>query len=370
MGKMLRTGNDRVTICHDFGRVAEWLCRGLQILVCRFDSGLGLQIIVIRNFLMAKVLDFESQVLELEGKIKELRDVSKIGDIDVATEISRMQQKVDKLLIQIYEKLTPWQKVQVARHPDRPKFLDYLHNLFSDFIPLAGDRVFAEDSAIVSGLARFDNKISCMVLGQEKGADTEQRLKHNFGMPKPEGYRKAYRIMDLADRFNLPIISFIDTSGAFPGIESEERGQAEAIAKCMEKSFQISVPFISVIIGEGGSGGAIAIASSDYVLMLEHSVYSVISPEGCASILWKDDKKASVAAEVQKLTARDLLELKVIDSIVKEPIGGAHRNKRETINNLKKEITRFIGFSLDVPPEMRKENRRKKFMGMGDGFLV
>ena len=317
---------------------------------------------------MSIVLDFESQVLVIEKKIKELREASKIGDIDVASEITRMQSKVDRLLKQIYQKLTPWQKVQVARHPDRPKFTDYLNIAFTDFVELAGDRLFSDDSAIIGGLARLDD-MPCLIIGQEKGCDTESRLAHNFGMPKPEGYRKVYRLMDLADRFDLPVISFIDTSGAYPGIESEERGQAEAIAKCMEKSFQISVPFVSVIIGEGGSGGAIAIASADYVMMLENSIYSVISPEGCASILWKDETKSETAAEVQKLTAEDLLELKIIDKIIEEPIGGAHRNVLEAIENVKNDVKEYIEKARSLSDEERRDFRRTKFISMGDQFV-
>ncbi len=318
---------------------------------------------------MSFVLDFESQVLSIEKKIAELREVSKLGDVDVANEIIRMQAKVEKILAQIYQKLTPWQKVQVARHPERPKFTDYLNGIFTDFVELSGDRLFAEDKAIYGGFAKIDGQ-KCMVIGQEKGYDTETRLKHNFGMPKPEGYRKVCRLFDLAERFALPIFSFIDTSGAFPGLESEERGVAEAIARCMEKSFQISVPFIASVIGEGGSGGAIAIATADYILMLEHSVYSVISPEGCASILWKDDTKANVAAEVQKLTAPDLLSLGVIDALVPEPVGGAHRNKSATLANLKKEMLKYLNKSLASSPEDRKNARRTKFMNMGKQFLA
>ena len=318
---------------------------------------------------MSMILDFESQVVDIEKKIAALRDASKIGDLDVASEITKMQSKVDKMLSQIYQKLTPWQKVQVARHPERPKFIDYINEIFTNFVELSGDRFFADDQAIIGGFAELDG-IKCVVIGEEKGRDTDSRLKHNFGMPKPEGYRKAYRLMDIANRFSLPIFSFVDTSGAFPGMESEERGVAEAIAKCMEKSFQIEVPFISSIIGEGGSGGAIAIATADYILMLEHSIYSVISPEGCASILWKDDSKANLAAETQKLTASDLLSLGIIDSIVREPIGGAHRNKKEAIENLKKEIMTYLKKSESLSSQDRKEIRRKKFINMGSQFLL
>ena len=294
---------------------------------------------------MGIVLDFESQVLGLEKKISELRETSKIGDVDFAREITKMQSKIDRILVQIYQKLTPWQKVQVARHPERPKFSDY------------------------GGFAKIDGQ-KCVVIGQEKGHDTETRLKHNFGMPKPEGYRKVCRLFELAEKFELPVFAFVDTSGAFPGLESEERGVAEAIARCMEKSFQMSVPFISTIIGEGGSGGAVAIATADYVLMLEHSVYSVISPEGCASILWKDDSKANMAAEVQKLTAPDLLSLGIIDAIVIEPIGVAHRNKAQAINILKKELLKYLNKSLALTLEERKNTRRNKYLNIGNQFLV
>ncbi|MDR1391064.1 MAG: acetyl-CoA carboxylase carboxyltransferase subunit alpha [Holosporales bacterium] len=317
---------------------------------------------------MGVVLDFERQVVNIEKKILELRQASKIEDIDVAAEITKMQRKVDKLLAQIYKKLTPWQIVQVARHPERPKFTDYLNGIFTDFIELAGDRLFADDHAIIGGFATIGD-VRCIVIGQEKGDDTESRVKHNFGMPKPEGYRKICRLMDIAEKFSLPIFSFIDTAGAFPGAESEERGVAEAIARCMEKSFQIRVPFISSVIGEGGSGGAIAAAVSDFVLMLEYSIYSVISPEGCASILWKDESKSSVAAEVQKLTAPDLYKYGIIDGIIKEPVGGAHRDKLRAIDNLKKELVRYLKKSEFVNEEDRKEMRRKKFMSIGNFFL-
>ncbi len=308
-----------------------------------------------------KGLEFESSVCELEQKIAELNALT--SELDVSAEIKRMQNKVDKMLTQIYAKLTPWQTVAVARHPDRPKFNDYLTTLFTDFIELRGDRCFADDSAIIGGLASFRER-SCIVIGQEKGHDTESRIKHNFGMPKPEGYRKVYRLFDLADRFNLPVITFIDTSGAYPCAESEERGQAEAIAKCLEKSFQIHVPFVAVVIGEGGSGGAIAIGCADVVLMLEHSIYSVISPEGCASILWKDDSKAEIAASAQRLTAKDLLEMNIIDKIIKEPIGGAHRNKTQTIDNVGAAIEGAL--SLDIDPA----KRMTRFSQIGSEYVI
>ncbi len=318
---------------------------------------------------MSIVFDFEEQVSALEKKIIELRNAAQIGDIDVANEITRMQNKIDRMLTQIYQKLTPWQTVQVSRHPDRPKFAYYLENIFEDFIEIAGDRLFADDQAIITGFATIDN-IKCCIIGQEKGIDTESRLKHNFGMPKPEGYRKAIRIMDLANKFNLPILTFIDTAGAYPGLESEERGVAEAIAKCMEKSFQLKVPFISTIIGEGGSGGAIAIATADKVLMFEHSIYSVISPEGCASILWKDETKNNLAAEVQKLTAKDLKALGVIDEIVKEPIGGAHRNKKLAADTVKQVLIKNIQKELSLDSKSRQIRRRQKFKTIGDEFLI
>lgn len=308
-----------------------------------------------------KGLEFESSVCELEQKIAELNALT--SELDVSAEIKRMQNKVDKMLTQIYAKLTPWQTVAVARHPDRPKFNDYLTTLFTDFVELRGDRCFADDSAIIGGLASFRER-SCIVIGQEKGHDTESRIKHNFGMPKPEGYRKVYRLFDLADRFDLPVITFIDTSGAYPCAESEERGQAEAIAKCLEKSFQIHVPFVAIVIGEGGSGGAIAIGCADVVLMLEHSIYSVISPEGCASILWKDDSKAEIAASAQRLTAKDLLEMNIIDKIIKEPIGGAHRNKTQTIDNVGAAIEGAL--SLDIDPA----KRMTRFSQIGSEYVI
>ncbi|HLD96030.1 MAG TPA: acetyl-CoA carboxylase carboxyltransferase subunit alpha, partial [Alphaproteobacteria bacterium] len=255
-------------------------------------------------------LDFERPIADLEGKVEELRHIADEGDLYIAEEIKRLELKIEKLIKQIYQNLSPWQKVQVARHTNRPQFLDYANALFPDFIPLAGDRLFAEDRAIVAGLASLDG-INVMVIGQQKGNDTETRLKHNFGMPKPEGYRKAQRLMLLAERFKLPILTFIDTAGAFPGLDAEERGQAEAIAKCIEVGLKVNVPVICIVIGEGGSGGAIAIGTGNRILMLENSVYSVISPEGCASILWRSATKASDAADAQKLTAQDLKKLKV-----------------------------------------------------------
>lgn len=290
---------------------------------------------------MATILEFEKSVLSLEKQIEELQKSAQVEDPSVSSDITRLREKIDKMLKKLYSNLSPWDTVQVARLPERPKFSDYLKGMFTDFVELCGDRICGEDPAIVCGFAKIDNR-KCMLIGQEKGFDTESRIKHNFGMPRPEGYRKVIRLLDLADKFNLPIITLIDTSGAYPGLESEERGQAEAIARCIEKSLKINVPIISTIIGEGGSGGAIALATADFVLMLEHSIYSVISPEGCASILWKDDKKASIAAEILHLTATDLKKFGIIDAIIKEPAGGAHRNKEKTIQSVKKSILQYL----------------------------
>src|SRR5512147_1419544 len=268
---------------------------------------------------MRTFLDFEKPVAELEGKIAELRHLSSTSDLDIAKEVGRMQAKLEALLKQIYSRLTPWQEAQVARHVDRPHTLDYIRRLAGDFTPLAGDRAFAEDAAMIGGIGRLRGR-ACVLLGKEKGADTDARLKHNFGMARPEGYRKAQRLMRLADRFGLPVIALVDTSGAYPGKGAEERGQAEAIARSIETCLDIKVPLIAAIIGEGGSGGAIALAAGNAILMMEHAIYSVISPEGCASILWRSSDQAKDAAEALKLTAQDLLELGVIDVIVPEPL--------------------------------------------------
>ena len=310
------------------------------------------------------MLDFEKSVVSLEKQLSDLRASTKLNDINVASVISKLQEKIDKLLKQIYSKLTPWDIVQVARLPERPKFLDYLNGFCSDFIELSGDRLFGNDKSIIGGFATIDDQ-RCIIIGQEKGSDTESRLEHNFGMPMPEGYRKVLRLFDLADRFNLPVINIIDTSGAYPGLESEERGQA----RCIEKSFRVKSPMISIIIGEGGSGGAVAMATTDYVLMLEYSIYSVISPEGCASILWKDDSKASVAASIQHITAKQLYELKVIDEIIKEPIGGAHRNKELIIESVKNSIVKYLNESKLITIKERIKNRRSKFQLMGSNYL-
>ena len=274
---------------------------------------------------MQHSLDFEKPITELESKIEELRHLSSSSDVNIAEEIARLQKKSSKLLQNIYAKLTPWQTVTVARHPARPHLVNYIDALFEDFVPLAGDRVFGEDAAIIGGFGRFKDQ-SIMILGQEKGHDTESRLKHGFGMPKPEGYRKAQRLMKLADQYRLPIVTFIDTAGASPVAQAEERGQAEAIARSIEVSLSVQVPVISFIIGEGGSGGAIAIATANRVYMLQNAIYSVISPEGCAAILWRSRDYREEAAEALKLRATDLLKLGIIDGIVSEPLGGAHRN--------------------------------------------
>ncbi|VAV96839.1 Acetyl-coenzyme A carboxyl transferase alpha chain, partial [hydrothermal vent metagenome] len=287
---------------------------------------------------MRTYLDFEKPIAELEGRIEDLRQTNGAVDVNVGEEIEKLQGKADQLLLDAYGKLTRWQKTLVARHASRPHFSDYVTRLVEDFTPLSGDRAFGEDTAIVGGPARFRGR-SIVLIGHEKGSDTAARVKHNFGMARPEGYRKAMRLMDLAERFNLPVVTLIDTPGAYPGRGAEERGQAEAIASCTEKCLGLGTPLVSVIAGEGGSGGAIALAAGNRVLMLEHSVYSVISPEGCASILWKDaagkgENKAPEAAEAMKISAQDLMDLGVIDTIVSEPVGGAHRDPDATIERL------------------------------------
>jgi acetyl-CoA carboxylase carboxyl transferase subunit alpha len=274
---------------------------------------------------MTAYLEFEKPVAELEARIAELREASAGDEIDISAELERLETKSAELLVSTYGALTPWQKTQVARHPARPHFKDYVELIFDEFMPLGGDRNFGEDQAIVGGLARLGDR-KLVLIGHEKGNDTESRIRHNFGMGKPEGYRKAIRLMDLAGRFGLPVVTLVDTSGAFPGVEAEERGQAEAIARSTEACLALPTPFVSAIVGEGGSGGAVALATAERVLMLEHAVYSVISPEGCASILWRTAEKAPQAAEAMKMTAQDLLELGVIDRIVREPVGGAHRD--------------------------------------------
>lgn len=310
------------------------------------------------------LLEFERPVQELEAKISELRKVSSSGDVNIAAEVSRMQAKADRLLRQIYSKLSPAQKVLVARHPERPHFLDYVQEIVSDFVPLAGDRRFGEDSALIAGIGRISGR-ACLVMGQEKGNNTEMRLRHNFGMARPEGYRKALRLMEMAGRFQIPVVTLVDTAGAYPGVGAEERGQSEAIAACIETCLNISVPILSVIIGEGGSGGAIAIATADRVYMLEHSIYSVISPEGCASILWRSGSYAAEAAAALRLTAQDLKKLGVVDSIIEEPLGGAHRNPAETFDRVRAQIE--TGFSEMCPwdPRTIRQIRRDKYLNIG-----
>jgi acetyl-CoA carboxylase carboxyl transferase subunit alpha len=310
---------------------------------------------------MAYHLEFEKPLVELEVKISELQNMH---GVNLQDEIMRLQEKADRILVQTYSKLTPEQKVQVARHPDRPHFRDYAKRLIQDFTPLAGDRLFGEDHALLGGLGRFRGQ-SCVIMGQEKGFDTQSRIHHNFGMPRPEGYRKAQRLMQMAHHFSLPIITLVDTAGAYPGIEAEERGQSEAIAKSIESCLRAEVPLVSVIIGEGGSGGAIAIAAADRVLMLEHSIYSVISPEGCASILWRSAEFAKDAARALKLTAQDLKEHGIIDTIIEEPMGGAHREPGRAIDTVGDYIEETLNdlSSLDGPT--LKAYRRQKFLDIG-----
>jgi acetyl-CoA carboxylase carboxyl transferase subunit alpha len=313
---------------------------------------------------MTVFLDFEREIAALEEKIEELRHLDSSGKVNIVTEITTLQKKAEKLINQTYSKLTPWQKVKVARHPERPQFFNYLEGLFEEFTTLAGDRCFGEDQAIVGGLARFRGK-PVMVIGQQKGQDTEARIRHNFGMSRPEGYRKARRLMELADRFHLPLITFIDTNGAWPGIDAEERGQAEAIARSIEACLKVNVPLISIVIGEGGSGGAIAIGAANKVMMLEHAVYSVISPEGCASILWRSAEKAPEAAEAQKITAQDLYKLGVIDEIINEPMGGAHRAPDQAIRAVGEAIDRALVTLSAHEGRKLMQMRRDKFLAMG-----
>ncbi|AEI37523.1 MAG: acetyl-CoA carboxylase carboxyltransferase subunit alpha [Zymomonas mobilis subsp. pomaceae] len=312
---------------------------------------------------MVSYLDFEKPVAELQARIAELRKVTS-DEMDLEREISDLESKVQKLLRDTYAHLTPWQKTQVARHPERPHFHDYIKALCDDFIPLAGDRLFGEDPAIIGGLARINNQ-RVMIIGQEKGNDTESRIKHNFGMARPEGYRKAIRLMKMADRFNLPVVTLVDTSGAFPGVDAEERGQAEAIARSTETCLSIGVPLLSIIVGEGGSGGAIAIAAANRLLMFEHAVYSVISPEGCASILWRAAEKASDAATAMKMTATDLYGLGIVDRIVLEPVGGAHREPVAAIAALKVAILQELAFLTPLDAQALRSMRRKKFLDIG-----
>jgi acetyl-CoA carboxylase carboxyl transferase subunit alpha len=317
---------------------------------------------------MQSYLDFEKPVADLEGKIAELKSLAQTDQaVSIDEEVTRLSIRAEEALTDIYRKLTPWQKTQVARHPQRPHFSDYIKTLITEWTPLAGDRKFSEDAALQAGFGRFNGE-PVAILGQEKGSDTESRLKHNFGMARPEGYRKAVRIMDMADRFNIPLISFVDTSGAYPGIGAEERGQAEAIARSTEKCLDLGVPNLAIIIGEGGSGGAIAIATANRVLMLENAVYSVISPEAGASILWRDAAKAQDAANNMKITAADLLSFGIIDGIIPEPPGGAHRHPDAVMASTRAAIAQFLtDFDGRSRLELR-EHRREKFLAIGSNL--
>lgn len=313
---------------------------------------------------MATFLDFEKPLAELEARVAELRETNEAGSLNIDTEIERLQAKSERLLRDTYAKLTPWQKTQVARHPERPHFTDYVAGLVEDFVPLAGDRGFGEDRAIIGGLGKLRGR-KVMLIGHEKGDDTASRLRHNFGMAKPEGYRKAIRLMKLADKFGLPVVTLVDTPGAFPGVQAEERGQAEAIARSTEQCLELSVPLVAAIVGEGGSGGAIALAAANRVLMLEHSVYAVISAEGCASILWRTADKAAEAAEAMRITAADLKQLGVIERIVAEPVGGAHRDPAAAIAMLGDALSEELqALATKTGAELRSE-RRAKFLAIG-----
>ncbi|MEL7256216.1 MAG: acetyl-CoA carboxylase carboxyltransferase subunit alpha [Pseudomonadota bacterium] len=319
---------------------------------------------------MTNYLDFEKPLAEIEGKAEELRAMARTNEeMDVEAEAAALDRKAADMLVDLYKSLTPWRKCQVARHPDRPHCQDYIKALFSEYTPLAGDRNFADDQAVMGGLARF-NDTPVVVIGHEKGNDTKSRIERNFGMARPEGYRKAIRLMDLADRFGLPVITLVDTPGAYPGKGAEERGQSEAIARATEMCLRIGVPLISVIIGEGGSGGAVAFASANRVAMLEHSIYSVISPEGCASILWKDAEKMREAAEALRLTAQDLTKLGVADKVITEPLGGAHRDPQAAIESVGRAIEQMLKQLSDKSPEALVDDRRKKFLSMGSQGLA
>jgi acetyl-CoA carboxylase carboxyl transferase subunit alpha len=319
---------------------------------------------------MHTYLEFERPIAELEGKIVELRKLAEEDPaMQIETEVGRLQSRADGMVRDIYSKLTPWQKVLVARHPGRPHFSDYARNLFDEFTPLAGDRSFGDDHAIIAALARFRGR-AVAVIGHEKGNDTKSRLKHNFGMAMPEGYRKAQRLFEMADRFGLPVVSLVDTAGAYSGVAAEERGQSEAIARSTQAGLELRVPFVSTIIGEGGSGGALAIATANRVYMLEHSVYSVISPEGCASILWRKPEKTQDAAAAMKMSAQDCLALKVIDAIVPEPLGGAQRAPEEAILNVGEQIARALAEMDRIPGDELRRERRAKYLAMGRSLAV
>ena len=317
---------------------------------------------------MLTYLDFEKPIAELESRIRDMKNLESGEDINIAEEVMRLETKRDKLLRDTYKKLTPGQKIKVARHPQRPHFKDYAEKLITDFMPLAGDRAFSEDEAIIGGLGRFRGQ-SVMIIGHEKGHDTQSRLRHNFGMARPEGYRKTIRLLKMAEQFDIPVITLVDTTGAYPGVGAEERGQAEAIARSTEACLGLKVPLVSIIVGEGGSGGAVALAAGNRVLMMEHAVYSVISPEGCASILWRTPDHAEDAAEALKITAQDLLKLKVIDEIIPEPVGGAHRDHALVMDMTRKALEASLSELSTLGGDKLKELRRKKFLNMGKAAL-
>ncbi|WP_438960940.1 acetyl-CoA carboxylase carboxyltransferase subunit alpha [Nereida sp.] len=320
---------------------------------------------------MTHYLDFEKPLAEIEGKAEELRAMARGNEeMDISKEAAALDKKAADMLVDLYKNnLTPWRKCQIARHPERPHCKDYIEALFTEYTPLAGDRAFGEDDAVMGGLARF-NDAPVVVIGHEKGYDTKTRLERNFGMARPEGYRKAVRLMDMADRFGLPVITLVDTPGAYPGKGAEERGQSEAIARSTQKCLQLRVPLVSVVIGEGGSGGAVAFATANRLIMLEHSVYSVISPEGCASILWKDAEKMREAAEALRLTAQDLTKLGICDSIIKEALGGAHRNIDDTIADVGKGISEMLATLGKMSPDELLKERRQKFLDLGSKGLA
>jgi acetyl-CoA carboxylase carboxyl transferase subunit alpha len=319
---------------------------------------------------MQTYLEFEKPIAELEGKIHELRSVGQTeGAVDIFDEIQKLEVKVAEQVERLYKNLDAWQKTQVARHPARPHCMDYIETLVDDFMPLAGDRLYSEDYAIIAGLGRWQGQ-SVAILGHEKGSNTQDRLKHNFGMARPEGYRKAIRIMDMAERFNLPVVTLVDTAGAYPGIGAEERGQSEAIARCTDKCLQLGVPFVSVIIGEGGSGGALALATASRILMLEHSIYTVASPEACASILWRSSEHANTAATALKVTAQDLEQLGVIDRILTEPVGGAHRDRAQMMSDVGLAVAGELAKLASLSPQELRDNRRQKFLDMGRSGIV
>ena len=319
---------------------------------------------------MQTYLEFEKPIAELEGKIHELRSVGQTeGAVDIFDEIQKLEVKVAEQVERLYKNLDAWQKTQVARLPAGPHCMDYIETLVDDFTPLAGDRLYSEDYAVIAGLGRWQDQ-SVAILGHEKGSNTQDRLKHNFGMARPEGYRKAIRIMDMAERFNLPVVTLVDTAGAYPGIGAEERGQSEAIARCTDKCLQLGVPFVSVIIGEGGSGGALALATASRILMLEHSIYTVASPEACASILWRSSEHANTAATALKVTAQDLEQLGVIDRILTEPVGGAHRDRAQMMSDVGLAVAGELAKLASLSPQELRDNRRQKFLDMGRSGIV